>query len=132
MCLFCKIINGEIPCYKVYEDNDFLAFLDISQATVGHTLVIPKKHVANVFELDDETASKMLIVVKNVANKLKEKLNLSAVNILNNSGSLAGQTVHHLHIHIIPRYENDNIHLSPDAHDVDHEALKNTLSKILN
>ena len=64
MCLFCKIINGEIPCYKVYEDNDFLAFLDISQATVGHTLVIPKKHVANVFELDDETASKMLIVVK--------------------------------------------------------------------
>ena len=109
MCLFCKIINGEIPCYKVYEDNDFLAFLDISQATVGHTLVISKKHVANVFELDDETASKMLIVVKNVANKLKEKLNLSAVNILNNSGSLAGQTVHHLHIHIIPRYCHSHI-----------------------
>ena len=109
MCLFCKIINGEIPCYKVYEDNDFLAFLDISQATVGHTLVIPKKHVTNVFELDDETASKMLIVVKNVANKLKEKLNLSAVNILNNSGSLAGQTVHHLHIHIIPRYCHSHI-----------------------
>ncbi len=132
MCLFCKIINGEIPCYKVYEDSDFLAFLDISQATVGHTLVIPKKHVANIFELDSETASKMLVVIKNIANKLKEKLNLSAVNILNNSGSLAGQTVHHLHFHIIPRYENDNIHLAPDAHEIDHEALKNTLSKILN
>ena len=132
MCLFCKIINGEIPCYKVYEDSDFLAFLDISQATVGHTLVIPKKHVANIFELDSETASKMLVVIKNITNKLKEKLNLSAVNILNNSGSLAGQTVHHLHFHIIPRYENDNIHLAPDAHEIDHEALKNTLSKILN
>ena len=132
MCLFCKIINKEIPCYKVYEDDDFLAFLDISQATVGHTLVIPKKHYANIFELDDETASKLLIVVKNVANLLKNKLNLSAVNILNNSGELAGQTVHHLHIHIIPRYENDGVHLAPTAHDIDHEALKNTLSKILN
>lgn len=132
MCLFCKIINGEIPAYKVYEDNDFLAFLDISQATPGHTLVVPKKHFDSIFSIDEETASKMLIVVSKVANLLKDKLGVSAVNILNNSGALAGQTVNHIHIHIIPRYENDNIHLAPAAHDFDADALASTLSKILN
>ena len=132
MCLFCKIINGEIPSYKIYEDDYTLAFLDISQETKGHTLVLPKKHIKNIFELDDETAIHLTNAVLKTIKTLKTKLNFNNINILNNSGELAGQTVHHLHFHIIPRYENDNIHLAPDAHEIDHEALKNTLSKILN
>lgn len=112
MCLFCKIVNNEIPSYKIYEDNDFLAFLDISQATIGHTLIVPKKHFANIFCLDDDTCSKMLVVVKKVSLILKEKLGINDLNILNNSGSLAGQTVDHFHIHLIPRYSNDDFNVT--------------------
>lgn len=108
MCLFCKIINNEIPSYKIYEDDDFLAFLDISQATVGHTLIVPKKHCANIFCLDDEIAQKIFVIVKKVSLILKEKLGISDINIINNSGSLAGQTIEHFHIHLIPRYSNDD------------------------
>lgn len=113
MCLFCKIIKGEIPCYKIYEDAYFLAFLDISQATPGHTLVIPKKHYETIFTMDEELCKKMLLVVKNVAHLLKKKLGVNSINILNNSGENAGQTVPHFHIHLIPRYENDGITLCP-------------------
>lgn len=131
MCIFCKIINGEIPCYKVYEDNDFLAFLDLSQATKGHTLVVPKEHFKNIFDLSDELSSKMLYVVKQVSLLLKEKLNIDSVNLLNNSGQLAGQTVSHFHIHIIPRYQDDKINLSPAEHSVDKNTLVNTYNQII-
>ena len=130
MCIFCKILNKEIPSYKVYEDDDFYAMLDISQATPGHTLVLPKKHITNVFDLPDDLASKMLIVVKKVANILKDKLNVNDVNILNNSGELAGQTVMHLHIHVIPRYSKDEICLSPVEHEYNKSLLEEVYSKI--
>lgn len=130
MCIFCKILNKEIPSYKVYEDDDFYAMLDISQATPGHTLVLPKKHITNVFDLPDDLASKMLIVVKKVANILKNKLNVNDVNILNNSGELAGQTVMHLHIHVIPRYSKDEICLSPVEHEYNKSLLEEVYSKI--
>lgn len=130
MCLFCKIINNEIPSYKIYEDEKFLAFLDISQATVGHTLIVPKKHYANIFELDDEAAQEILLVVKKVSLLLKEKLGISDVNIINNSGKLAGQTVDHFHIHIVPRYPNDDLQILSVNHSPSNEELSALCDKI--
>lgn len=106
MCIFCMIANGEIPSYKVYEDDNFLAFLDITQTTMGHTLVIPKKHSKNIFELDEEDAKGIMSVVKKVSILLKESLNPIGLNIVNNNEKPL-QSVEHFHIHLIPRYEND-------------------------
>lgn len=113
MCIFCKIISGEIPSYKVYEDDSFLAFLDISQATYGHTLIIPKKHYANLLEMPDELLEKLMIVGKKIANGVKLATKCEGFNILNNNGEVAGQSVHHFHIHIIPRYSNDSFKIIP-------------------
>ena len=110
MCIFCKIVNNEIPSYKVYEDESFLAFLDISQATKGHTLVIPKEHYQNIFELPEN--SKIFNIVSKLAKAIKLATNADGINIINNNGTTAGQTVNHFHIHIIPRYENDNFKIS--------------------
>lgn len=130
MCVFCKIINGEIPCFKVYENESVLAFLDISQSTIGHTLVVPKKHVENVFSLSEEDSIEIIKAVTSVSKKLKKALNLESVNLLNNSGVLAGQTVMHFHMHIIPRYENDTFKIIQDANEPDFAALKELCDKI--
>jgi len=124
MCIFCKIANSEIPSYKIYEDEDFIAFLDLSQVTKGHTLVVPKKHYDNVFELDNDISTKYMVVINKVSKLLKEKLNVSAINVLNNSGPLAGQTVNHVHFHLIPRYENDEFSITTPEHNVSEETLK--------
>lgn len=130
MCIFCKIVNGEIPAYKVYEDGDVLAFLDISQVTLGHTLVIPKKHVENVFELDENTASSLYRAVVKVANKLKKNLNIENLNILNNNGKLAYQSVFHYHIHLLPRYENDSFSINFPTNKLSEEEFINLRDKI--
>ncbi|MFC5464721.1 HIT family protein [Lederbergia graminis] len=107
-CIFCKIINGELPSAKVFENDDVVAFLDISQITKGHTLVIPKVHNENIFDLQPEIAAKLFEVVPTIANALKAAYNPKGINLLNNNGSFAGQEVFHYHMHIIPRYdEND-------------------------
>jgi histidine triad (HIT) family protein len=103
-CIFCKIINGEIPSAKVYEDEDVYAFLDISQVTKGHTLVIPKAHHANVYELPEDVAGKLFAVIPKITNAVKKAYNPIGLNLLNNNGEAAGQTVFHYHLHIIPRY----------------------------
>ncbi|MCU9601814.1 HIT family protein [Pallidibacillus thermolactis] len=103
-CIFCKIINGEIPSAKVYEDEDVFAFLDISQVTKGHTLVIPKAHHANVYELPEDVAGKLFAVIPKITNAVKKAYNPIGLNLLNNNGEAAGQTVFHYHLHIIPRY----------------------------
>lgn len=132
MCVFCKIINKEIPSSVVYEDNDVLAILDLSQATYGHTLVMPKKHVETFLDLDDETTSKVFSVTRNLANKLKNKLGADGINIVNNSYESAGQTVMHMHVHIVPRYkDNDDFKII----NVDHSnsiKLDEVLNKINN
>lgn len=110
MCVFCEIIKGNIPSAKVYEDDGVLAILDISQVTFGHTLVMPKKHVANILEADEETVLKCAAIAKKLAKQIVENTKASGVNVLTNCGESAGQTVDHLHFHIIPRYdENDAI-----------------------
>ncbi|PGS47263.1 HIT family protein [Bacillus sp. AFS041924] len=107
-CIFCKIVEGSIPASKVYEDDDVLAFLDLSQVTKGHTLVIPKDHVENIFEMSELTASTYFKKVPLIANAMKETFNVQGVNIINNSGEVSGQTVFHYHMHILPRYgKND-------------------------
>lgn len=103
-CIFCKIVNGDIPAAKVYEDEDVLAFLDLSQVTKGHTLVIPKVHKENIFGLTPEVASNLFERVPRIANAIKKQYKPIGFNILNNNGEMAGQSVFHFHLHLIPRY----------------------------
>lgn len=103
-CIFCKIVNGEIPASKVYEDEHVLAFLDISQVTKGHTLVIPKNHNENLYDLSEETARHLFAVIPKVTNSIKDQLKPEGLNLLSNTGEKAGQQVFHLHLHLIPRY----------------------------
>ena len=107
-CIFCKIANGEIPSTTLYEDEDFRVILDLGPATRGHALLLPKNHFANLSELDDETAQKATLVAKKMAGKMKAALGADGFNLVQNNGEAAGQTVFHFHMHLIPRYENDN------------------------
>ncbi len=110
MCIFCDIIDGKIPSKKIYEDENVLAILDISQVTKGHTLVMPKKHCRNIIEADAETVSQCTEAVRRLTKQIVENTGAAGANVLNNCGETAGQTVDHLHFHIIPRYtENDSI-----------------------
>lgn len=110
MCIFCDIIDHKIPSSVVYEDDDVLAILDISQVTRGHTIVMPRKHTDNVIEADEETVSKVFTAAAKIAKRIKEKTGAAGINLLNNCGEAAGQSVNHLHVHIIPRYDgNDSI-----------------------
>lgn len=104
-CIFCKIASGEIPCHKVYEDEDVLAFLDISQVTKGHTLVIPKKHYDNFLATPHEVMHKVMDVAQRVGQVQIVSLGAKGVNILSNVNKEAGQSVFHFHVHVIPRYE---------------------------
>lgn len=123
-CIFCKIINHEIPNYTVYEDNDVLAFLDISQVTKGHTLVIPKKHVADIFEYDEELAERAFAKIPMIARAVKKHdPAIKGMNILSNNGSFAHQAVFHSHVHLIPRYEDtaiDGFGLKWETHNEDY------------
>ena len=104
-CIFCKIVNGEIPAHKVYEDDDVLAFLDISQTTKGHTLVIPKKHYDNFLATPKDIMHKVMDVAQRIGQIAIKFLGAKGVNILTNCYPAAGQTVNHFHVHVIPRYE---------------------------
>ncbi len=108
MCVFCEIVKGNIPSSKVYEDDKYLAILDLSQTTLGHTLVMPKKHYDNFLQMDSKEAGELMAVVNIVANKVVKNLGASGCNILNNTNEVAGQTVMHTHVHIIPRYSKDD------------------------
>lgn len=106
-CIFCKIAAGEIPSGTLYEDEDFRVILDLGPASKGHALILPKVHGANIFELPDETVAKAFVLAKKIGAKLKEVLKADGVNILQNNGLAAGQTVYHFHIHVIPRFDQD-------------------------
>jgi len=108
-CLFCKIVSKEIPYEKIYEDENFLAFLDINPVNQGHTLVIPKKHSRTIFEMDDKNVKEIMMIVKKVANKIRKTLKADGINIMINNESAAGQIIFHTHIHIIPRFSGDGL-----------------------
>lgn len=107
-CIFCKIANGEIPSTTLYEDEDFRVILDLGPATRGHALLLPKEHYKDLFELEDETAAKVLLRAKRIAGRMKKALHADGFNLVQNNGEAAGQTVFHFHLHLIPRYENDH------------------------
>lgn len=108
-CIFCKIAGGEIPSATIYEDEDFRVILDIEPAAKGHALILPKEHYANLYELPEDLASKALIVAKNVIAKMTDILECDGYNVLQNNGECAGQTVFHYHMHLIPRYKDDQV-----------------------
>lgn len=108
-CIFCKIIAGEIPSATVYEDEDFKVILDIFPAAKGHAIILPKKHCTNLYELDDDSASKALLVARKVAKAIQAELNCDGMNLLQNNGEAAGQTIFHFHMHLIPRYKGDQV-----------------------
>ena len=107
-CIFCKLANGDIPTLSLYEDDDFNVIFDAGPATFGHALIIPKEHVVNIFEIDEELLAKAAKLAKKMAAVLMEVFNADGINVLQNNNPAAGQSVFHFHIHIIPRYENDN------------------------
>lgn len=108
-CIFCKIANGEIPTNTIYEDNDFRVILDAAPANLGHCLVLPKSHAADVFEIDSEILGRGFAVAQKIAKAVKKATGCDGVNILQNNGEAAGQTVFHFHIHIIPRLKSDDV-----------------------
>ena len=132
-CIFCKIANGEIPSTTVYEDDDFRVILDLSPASKGHALILPKEHYANLYELPDEAASKVLIVAKNVVAKMTKALGCDGYNLVQNNGEVAGQTVFHFHMHLIPRYKEDQVGLGwkmGELTDADREDILAKLKEV--
>ena len=121
-CVFCAIAAGEIPCFKVYEDESVLAYLDINPFAKGHTLVIPKAHAADLQGVDDAALAELVVRVKRVAAHIKDALGCDGYNILQNNGAAAGQTVRHIHFHIVPRWDGDPLAFENRAGDM--EALK--------
>lgn len=130
-CIFCSIIQGDIPSSKVYEDEQVLAFLDISQTTKGHTLVIPKQHVRNLLEMTAETASHIFARIPKIARAIQSATGATAMNIINNNEALAGQTVFHAHVHLVPRYnEEDGISIQYTTHEPDFPVLEKLARQI--
>ena len=129
-CIFCKIAAGEIPSNTIYEDDSFRVILDLGPATKGHALVLPKNHYADLFEIPEDVLADAAKVAKKVAGTMKEKLSCDGLNLVQNNGEAAGQTVMHFHLHIIPRYVNDGQHIlwkptSPSPEEL--AAIKDTI-----
>lgn len=131
-CIFCKLANGVFPTNTVYEDEDFRVILDIEPATKGHALILPKKHYANIFELPEEYAGKVYKVAKNMAGKMQDALGFDGFNVLQNNGEAAGQTVFHFHMHLIPRYNNDNAGLDMPGKKAADYDLSEVAAQIIN
>lgn len=128
-CIFCKIAAGEIPSGALYEDDDFKVIFDRGPASKGHALILPKQHFANIFEIDEATLSKAAALAKKVASKMMDVLKCDGVNIVQNNGEAAGQTVFHLHIHVIPRYKDDDAKFGWKVHDITDEEIAELVSK---
>ena len=128
-CVFCLINEGKIPSKKIYEDDKVIAILDISQATYGHTLVLPKEHYENICEIPTDLYLHLMKVVQMLAIQIKAKLHAPGINIINNCGEVAGQSVMHFHVHIIPRYPNDNFKMvmTDNSKDIDLNEVYNKL-----
>ncbi len=129
-CIFCKLANGDIPTATLYEDDDFRVILDAGPASKGHALILPKEHYANLYELDDELAAKVLVLAKKMITKLTDILGCDGYNIVQNNGEAAGQTVFHFHLHMIPRYKDDHVGLGWPMGELTEEDKEDILSKI--
>ncbi|MCX6809772.1 MAG: HIT family protein [Candidatus Berkelbacteria bacterium] len=124
-CLFCKIVSGEIPTNKIFENDDIFAFLDINPVNPGHTLIVPKKHFVDMSDTPEEILCKMILAAKMIGGKIMDKLGADGYNLELNNKPAAGQIVEHVHLHIMPRYSDDNLKLWPGKN-----ASKKELDKI--
>lgn len=129
-CIFCKLAGGEIPTATLYEDEDFRVILDANPAAKGHALIIPKEHYANLYELDDELAGKVLVLAKKMITKLTDILGCDGYNIVQNNGEAAGQTVFHFHMHLIPRFKDDGVEVTWKMGELTEEDKNDILSKM--
>ena len=130
-CIFCKIANGEIPSKTLYEDENFRVILDLSPATKGHALILPKEHYDNLYELPEDTAAGVMKLAKKMAAVMTEKLQADGFNLVQNNGETAGQTVMHFHMHLIPRYEEDGQHIGWEPGEVTQEELEEIQKQII-
>ena len=129
-CLFCKIIAGEIPSYKLYEDDLIYVMLDRYPSARGHSLILPKRHSADVYDLTDEECSRIFVTSKKVALSLRESLDFEGLNLLQNNGKAAGQAINHFHLHLIPRFKGDGIKIKGETTDPSPEELEAVLKEI--
>ncbi len=129
-CIFCKIANGEISSKTLYEDEEFRVILDLKPAAKGHALILPKEHASSLYELSDEAASKALVLAKKMAARMTDRLECDGLNLVQNNGETAGQTVMHFHMHIIPRYKNDGQAIDWEPKDVSQEELEEVKKQI--
>ena len=129
-CIFCKIANGEIPAATLYEDENFRVILDLGPASKGHALILPKSHAANIYELSDEMAAKAMSLAKKMATAMTAALKCDGFNIVQNNGECAGQTVFHFHMHLIPRYEGDQVGITWKPGTLTDEVKNEILEKL--
>ena len=129
-CIFCKIANGEIPSATLYEDEDFRVILDLGPASKGHALILPKAHAANIYEISDDMAAKAMILAKKMATKMTEALKCDGFNNVQKNGDPAGQTVFHFHMHLIPRYEGDQVGITWKPGTLTDEVKNEILEKL--
>lgn len=129
-CIFCKLANGDIPTMKLYEDDDFAVIFDAGPATLGHALILPKEHYANIYEIDEEILGKAYKLAKKLAIVMTDVFEADGFNLLQNNNEAAGQSVFHFHIHLIPRYKGDNAILPWKTGEQDAEKLQAALEKI--
>lgn len=129
-CIFCKLANGEIPTNTLYEDEMFRVIFDLSPASKGHAIILPKEHYRNLFELPEEVAAKVMVVAKKLAIVMTEMFEADGFNLVQNNNECAGQTVFHFHLHLIPRYENDDVNKFWTPGEADAEELKKWSAQI--
>lgn len=129
-CIFCKLANGDIPTNSIYEDDDFKVILDASPAAKGHALILPKQHYANIFEIEDETLAKAAKLAKKIMTHEKDVLGCEGYNLVQNNGEVAGQTVFHFHMHLIPRYNGDTVGITWKPGELTDEDKEEILSKV--
>lgn len=129
MCIFCSIVNGDIPSNKIYEDDMVIAFLDINPTSYGHTLVVPKKHCDSFLDCEEEVRDHVFKVAQQLANTLEEKLHCDGINILSNIHEAAGQSVSHFHVHLIPRYKDDD-NVTIEFHEIDKPDFDELMQKL--
>ena len=129
-CIFCKIANGEIPSATLYEDEDFRVILDLGPATKGHALILPKNHFDDIYSMDDATAAHVFQVAVKVAKAMKETLGCEGLNIVQNNGEIAGQTVFHFHMHIIPRIKGDTVNVGWVPGTADNDTIASIVEKV--
>lgn len=125
-CIFCKIAAGEIPSNTIYEDDSYRVILDLGPAAKGHALILPKEHYADIYELPDDKAGEVFRLAKKMAGRMKSALGCDGFNVVQNNGEIAGQTVFHFHMHLIPRYENDGQKIGWTPGEPSQEELRET------